>query len=90
MKAISLTLAAALFALSGAAYAADPTPMAKPTAAPTKPAATPRKVGDNSASKASGAKVRTPQSIECSKQANAKGVHGKDRKKFMSACKKGN
>ena len=33
-------------------------------------------------------KPRTPQSIECSKQADAKGLHKTDRKKFMSSCKK--
>ncbi len=32
---------------------------------------------------------RTEKSIECSKQADAKGLHGKERKKFRSECKKG-
>jgi hypothetical protein len=32
------------------------------------------------------AKPRTTASIECSKQADAKGLHGKARKKFRSAC----
>lgn len=32
---------------------------------------------------------RTAASLECSKQADAKGLHGKDRKKFRSECKKG-
>lgn len=32
------------------------------------------------------AKPRSAASIECSKQADAKGLHGKDRKKFRSAC----
>jgi psiF repeat len=31
-------------------------------------------------------KPRTAASIECSKQADAKGLHGKARKKFRSAC----
>lgn len=31
---------------------------------------------------------RTEKSLECSKQADAKNVHGKDRKSFMSHCKK--
>jgi predicted outer membrane protein len=31
---------------------------------------------------------RTAISIECSKQADAKGLHGKERKKFRSACKR--
>lgn len=34
------------------------------------------------------AKVHTPESIECSKQADAKGLHGKERQKFRSECKK--
>jgi hypothetical protein len=32
------------------------------------------------------AKPRTTASIECSKQADEKGLHGKARKKFRSAC----
>ena len=34
------------------------------------------------------AKPRTAASLECSKEADTKGVHGKERKKFMSECKK--
>jgi hypothetical protein len=33
--------------------------------------------------------VHTPQSIACSKEADARGLHGKERKKFRAACKKG-
>jgi hypothetical protein len=33
-------------------------------------------------------KPRTAASLECSKEADTKGVHGKERKKFMSDCKK--
>jgi hypothetical protein len=33
-------------------------------------------------------KPRTPGSLECSKQADEKGLKGKERKKFRSACKK--
>ena len=33
-------------------------------------------------------KPRTAASLQCSKDADAKGVHGKERKKFMSDCKK--
>lgn len=33
-------------------------------------------------------KVHSAASIECSKQADAKGLHGKERKKFRSDCKK--
>jgi psiF repeat len=33
-------------------------------------------------------KPRTAASLECSKEADTKGVHGKERKKFMSECKR--
>ena len=33
--------------------------------------------------------VRSAKSLDCSKQADAKGLHGKERKKFRSECKKG-
>ena len=32
-------------------------------------------------------KVHTAASLECSKEADAKGLHGKERKKFRSECK---
>ena len=31
---------------------------------------------------------RTAKSLDCSKQADAKNIHGKARKSFMSSCKK--
>jgi psiF repeat len=33
-------------------------------------------------------KPRSAESLECSKEADAKGLHGKERKKFRSECKK--
>ena len=33
--------------------------------------------------------AHSAKSIECSKEADAKGLHGKDRKKFRAECKKG-
>jgi psiF repeat len=33
-------------------------------------------------------KPRSPESLDCSKQADAKGLHGKERKKFRSDCMK--
>ncbi|HEX4415154.1 MAG TPA: PsiF family protein [Lacipirellulaceae bacterium] len=32
-------------------------------------------------------KPRSAESMECSKQADAKGLHGKERKKFREHCK---
>ena len=34
------------------------------------------------------AKPHSAESLECSKEADAKGLHGKERKKFRSECKK--
>jgi hypothetical protein len=34
-------------------------------------------------------KEHSPQSIECSKETDAQGLHGADRKKFRKACMKG-
>jgi hypothetical protein len=31
--------------------------------------------------------VHSPDSIQCSKEADAKGLHGKERKKFRAHCK---
>ena len=33
-------------------------------------------------------KPRTTASLECSKEADTKGLHGKERRKFRSECKK--
>ena len=72
-----LLILAALVAAPVLAQApgAAPTANATPAAKPmAKPARTPV--------------VRTAKSLDCSKQADAKGLHGKPRKSFMSSCKK--
>ncbi len=43
---------------------------------------------ENGAGEKKAEKPRTAASLECSKEADTKGVHGKERKKFMSECKK--
>jgi ribosomal protein L12E/L44/L45/RPP1/RPP2 len=74
MKALILAAAFGLgLAVSGAAYATD--------AAATAPAATAAAKPDQAAKEA--------RSQECSKEADAKGLHGKERKKFREKCKKG-
>ena len=50
-------------------------------AAPAPKAAAP-------AAKATAKKERTAKSLECSKEADTKNLHGKPRKAFMSKCKK--
>jgi hypothetical protein len=76
MKLSSLFAAAAISSLllAGPVFAQGATAPAAGTAAP---AAAP----DKKATKA-----HSPESIECSKQADAKGLHGKERKKFRSDC----
>jgi CelD/BcsL family acetyltransferase involved in cellulose biosynthesis len=75
MTIASRTAAAIAFAsllLLSSAYAQTTT---APAAAP---AATEKKAE----------KPRSAASLECSKEADAKGLHGKERKKFRSDCKK--
>lgn len=76
------TAFASLFLISSA-FAQTTTP-ATPAPA-TKMAPTEKKMAPTE-KKAS--KPRSAESLECSKEADAKAVHGKDRKKFMSDCKK--
>jgi hypothetical protein len=67
---------AVMFAASVAfAQANAPAPAPAAGAAATPPAAA--------------ASTRSAKSIQCSQEADAKGLHGKARKKFRAACKKG-
>jgi hypothetical protein len=76
MKFSSLLAAAAVSSLLLAGPA-----LAQGTAAPAK--------SDTAAPAApKTSKARSPESVECSKQADAKGLHGKERKKFRSDCMK--
>jgi psiF repeat len=77
MKIIALVTSAAMTAclLGGAAFAQTAAP------APAADAATPK------AAPAKAAPVQhSAQSLECSKQADAKGLHGSERKKFRATC----
>jgi hypothetical protein len=76
MMTISSRLAATAIAsvfLMSSAFAQTPAP------ATPAPAAKAEKKAE---------KPRTAESLECSKEADTKSLHGKDRKKFMSECKK--
>lgn len=100
MKTSIVIAAVAAMCFGASALAADPAPAAKPAPAAAKPMAAPavkaaparalpkRAVGDNAATKP-GEKPRTAISLDCSKQADAKGLHGKPREKFRNDCKKG-
>ena len=76
-KVMAFGFAAAM--LTGAAFAQTPAP-ASPAPAATAPS--PSAAG-------AGKHAQSAQSLECSKKADAKGLHGKARKKFREECKKG-
>jgi hypothetical protein len=77
MMTFSSRVAATAFAsllLMGSAFAQTPAPSTAPAA--SAPAAT----------TTSAKKPRSAASMECSKEADAKGLHGKARKKFRKDC----
>jgi phosphate-selective porin len=84
MKISSLATATAIAALllMGSASAQ--------TAAPAKTEApkAETKADTKAPAEKKAAKPQTAASLECSKEADAKGLHGKERKKFRSECKK--
>jgi hypothetical protein len=82
MITISSRAAATVFAsllLMGSAFAQATAPATPAPAAPAAKMAPAEKKAE---------KPRTAASLECSKEADAKGLHGKERKKFRSECKK--
>jgi psiF repeat len=81
MMTLSSRVAATAIAsllLMGSAFAQT----TAPAATPATPAAAPAAKMDKKPV------VHTAASLECSKEADAKGLHGKERKKFRSDCKK--
>ncbi len=59
-----------------------------PATAPTKTSPPPAAAATKAPAKAKGVptKASTPEGIECSKQADAKGLKGKERKSFRGKC----
>jgi hypothetical protein len=81
MMTLSSRVAATAIAsllLMGSAFAQTTAPAATPAAPAAAPAAKAEKKP----------MIRTAASLECSKEADAKGLKGKERKKFRSECKK--
>ncbi|WP_426611789.1 PsiF family protein [Bradyrhizobium sp. McL0616] len=74
---LAVVAIASLFA-TGTAFAQAAAPAAKADAKTTTAAPTDKKAP----------KEHSAESLECSKQADAKGLHGKERKKFRSECVK--
>ena len=78
-KISSLATATAVSLLLMGAASAQTTAPAKTEATKTEAKAPAEKKAE---------KPRTAASLECSKEADAKGLHGKERKKFRSECRK--
>ncbi len=78
-RAAATAIVSLLLAGSAFAQAPAPTPAPVTKSAPAEKMAPAEKKAE---------KPRTEASLECSKQADAKGLHGKERKKFRSECKK--
>jgi hypothetical protein len=74
--------AVASLLLMGSAFAQTTAPATPAPAAKTAPA--PKAAPAEKKAE----KPRSAASLQCSKDADAKGLHGKERKKFMSECKK--
>jgi len=81
--AIAALVSASAMAQTAAAPAASTTPMAT-----TKPMATAKSTTGAMAKPKAMAPAQSAVSKECSMQADAKGLHGKERSKFRSECKK--
>ncbi len=81
-SSLAITTAVAALLLAGPASAQSTAPAAAP-AAKTAPATT-----TAPKAKSETKTERSAVSLECSKQADAKGLHGKERHKFRSTCKK--
>jgi hypothetical protein len=81
ISSLATATALASLLLMGTAFAQTTAPAAKDaTKTETKAPADAKAPADK--------KQRSAESLECSKEADAKGLHGKERKKFRSECKK--
>ena len=88
MMTIYARAAATAFAsllLMSSAFAQTTTPATPaPAATPAAPKMAPAEKAEKKAEKP----ARTAASLDCSKEADAKGLKGKERKKFRAECKK--
>ncbi|MGE0698086.1 MAG: PsiF family protein [Hyphomicrobiaceae bacterium] len=83
-----LSIGVAALLVTASVASAQTTPQAPPAAAPKAVTAPPAAAPKADATKAKGVpkKASTPEGIECSAQADAKGLHGKERTKFRKKC----
>jgi hypothetical protein len=86
-----MTISSRVAAALGASLLLFATPVfAQTTAAPAakSDAAAPAPSSEGASPVMKSGKPRSPESMECYKQADEKGLHGKERKKFHHACVK--
>ena len=89
MKITSLLISATLACAMATSAFAQTAPAAPAAPAAAKPAvAAPATPAKPAAAKPAQAE-RSAKSIDCSKQADTKNLHGKERKKFRETCMKG-
>lgn len=74
-KLTPILAAAAALSLAGSAYAGGTYGSTSPSSTTTKSTA------------ATKTTMRSPESIQCSKEADQRNLHGKDRKQFRASCK---
>lgn len=74
-KLTPILAAAAALSLAGSAYAGGTYGSTSPSSTSTKSTA------------ATKTTMRSPESIQCSKEADQRNLHGKDRKQFRASCK---
>ena len=86
MRTFMLATAATIL-MAGSAMAQPAKAPAATTTTTTKMAGQPKVTTTHTGPMATG--PRPEASLACSASADSKGVHGKDRAKFMRACKKG-
>lgn len=86
MKNLAALAGAAGLFLASLSLAGAQTPPAAPAAKPAQTA--PAQTAPAAKPAAAAPAARTAKSKECSAQADQKGLHGKERKKFRDACKK--
>ena len=83
---MSISTRMAVAAVASLLFAGSAFAQMAPAAAPAAKTDTAAPAADKAAP--TDKKAHTAASLECSKQADEKGLHGKERKKFRSECKK--
>jgi hypothetical protein len=82
-----MTISSRVAAAVGASFLLLATPVfAQSTAPAAAPAAAPAPMSEGASPMMRNGKARSPESVECYKQADTQGLHGKERRKFHHKC----